>query len=156
MGYNDHLASNQLMKWNAKLGSFKQVHMLICIYKNKSIDAAYYQESYFGGGNKNEVILCIGLRDDKIDWCKVISWTEQDKFKVDLEHDIVNMEFNLMEIVDYFAIQVQKRFIRKEFKDFEYINIQPSNRTVIIAFFITFILTIGLSIFFVRNEFEHV
>jgi hypothetical protein len=145
-------ASKELMKWNSFLGNSKQVHMLICVYKNKPIDAAYYQESLWGGGNKNEFILCIGLKDDKIKWVKVISWTEQDKLKIDIEHDVCKMNYDLVNISNYMAKQVQAKFIRKQFSDFDYLKIEPTTTALIITYTITVLLSIGLAIFFIKND----
>lgn len=148
-------ASKRLTWWNAHLGSVKQVHMNIIVFRDKTISAAEMQRSYWKGGNKNEFILCIGIDNNyKIQWTKVISWTEVEILKLKVERSVVNMEFNLPAIVDTMAINVRKDFKRKEFKDFKYISIEPTPTATIVAFIVTLILTIGLAIFSVNNEFN--
>ena len=61
--------------------------------------------------------------------------------------------YDLVKIVDYMAVNVQKKFKRKEFADFSYLKIEPTDRAVMITFFITLIITIGLSVYFAMNEF---
>jgi len=147
-------ANKRLFQWNGKLGSFKQLHMLICVFKNKDIQSAYLQENYWKGGNKNEVILCIGLNnEEKIDWTKVITWCENDRLITDIESNVRNMDYDLVKIVDYMAKECEKRFKRKEFADFSYIKVEPSIRAVMIALIINIIISIGLAIFFVNNQF---
>lgn len=152
IGGNSIAASQRLQKWNGKLGSFKQVHILICVYKNKPFESALMQENYWVGGNKNEFILCIGLDDEnKIEWTHVISWTEQEKLKIDVREDVKDMPYDLMKIVDYTADKVSKQFVRKKFADYDYISIKPTGTAIVVAFIITLVLTIGLSVFFVLN-----
>lgn len=148
-------ASKRLTWWNAHLGSQKQVHMNIIVFQNKTISAAEMQRSYWKGGNKNEFILCIGIDNNyKIQWTKVISWTEVEILKLKVERSVANMEFNLPAIVDTMAVNVRNEFKRKEFKDFKYISIEPTPTATIVAFIVTLILTVGLSIFSVCNEFN--
>lgn len=155
IGSTDVSVSKRLSRWNAKLGNFKQVHMLVALYNNKPIQSAIMQESYWKGGNKNEFILCIGLKDNKeIAWTKVISWTDVDKLKISLEQNVLNMEYNLNNIIDTVGTNVQKYYKRKEFKDFNYLNIEPTSKAIIITFIITLVLTIGISIYSVLNDFD--
>lgn len=148
-------ATKRLNIWNSKLGTFKQVHMNIIIFKNQPIMAAELQKALWKGGNKNEFILCIGINDSKqIQWTKVISWTEQELLKLQVERTVANMEFNLTNIVDTMAFHVQKDFKRKEFKDFKYLNIEPTSTAIFVCFLVTMILTIGLAVFSVKNEID--
>jgi hypothetical protein len=49
------------------------------------------------------------------------------------------------------AGEVKKSFVRKQFKDFSYISVEPTSTAVAITFVLTFLVTIGLSIFAVKN-----
>lgn len=154
LGWNDPAASLRLQQYNALLGSKKQVYMLILVYKDKPVQAALYQEGYWKGGNKNEFILCIGVRSNKIDWAKVISWTEVDELKIGVEKKVVSMDMNLMSIVDYMTGEVNRKFIRKQFKDFSYITVEPTITALWVTFLITIVVTVGLSVYCVLNQFE--
>jgi len=148
-------ASKRLAWWNAQLGSVKQVHMNIIVFHNKTIRSAEMQRSYWKGGNKNEFILCIGVdSNNKIQWTKVISWTEIEILKLRVERSVASMDFNLPTIVDTMAINVRKDFKRKEFKDFKYISVEPTPFATVMAFVVTLILTVGISIFSIMNEFN--
>lgn len=154
-GISNDSASKRLSWWNAHLGTYKQVHMNIIVFHNKNISAAEMQRSYWKGGNKNEFIICIGVdNNNKIQWTKVISWTEVEILKLRVERSVNAMEFNLPAIVDTMAVNVRKEFKRKEFKDFKYISVEPTPFATVMAFVVTLILTVGLSIFFVENKFN--
>lgn len=149
------IASKRLSQWNALLGSQKQIHMNILVFKNKDVTSAEMQRSYWKGGNKNEFLLCIGVdNDNKIKWTKVISWTENEYLKINIERSVASMDYNLVNIIDTMAVHVRKDFKRKEFKDFKYLSIEPTPTATFVCFLITIILTIGLSIFSVKNEFN--
>lgn len=153
IGFKDYRASKRLSFHNAHIGSFKQVHMLIVVFKNKSYDAALYQESLWKGGNKNEFILCIGVNDvNEIQWTKVISWTEVQELKIGLESKIKKMSFDLSTIADTMAKDVRFQFKRKEFKDFNYLTVEPTTTAVILSFIITLIATVVMSIVVIKYE----
>jgi hypothetical protein len=107
LGFYDPKASLKLQKYNAQIGSWKQVHMLILVFKDQPVKAAIMQEGYWKGGNKNEFILCMGIRDTSISWAKVISWTEVDELKIRVEKEVQGMPLNMTKIVDYMAGQVK-------------------------------------------------
>lgn len=154
-GVTDPIATSRLQKWNALLGANKKVHMLVLVFKNKPYATAVRQESYWKGGNKNEFILCIGVDDtNKISWTKIISWTERDKLKTDLQKAVGSMSFNLPAIVDTTASYVKAQFFKKSFKDFKYIKIQPTKRATIICFIIVLLLTAGLCVFSIMNDYN--
>lgn len=155
VGWNDPKASKRLSRWNGQLGAFKKVHMMIAVYKDKPQKSALLQEALWKRGNKNEFILCIGLNDsNKIDWTYVMSWSDEEKLKIDVRDSVANMEFNLTEIVDYMAGEVRSRFKKKSFDDFSYIKVEPTPTAVFVTFVIVVVLTIGLCVFSVLNPFD--
>ena len=155
VGWADRAAVDRLRKWNAKLGSMKQVHMMILVYIGKPIEAALHQERLWGKGNKNEIILCVGARTKKeVDWAYVISWTDEEMLKQTLAQSVMDMPLDMVAIVDTMAAQVRMRYKRKEFEDFSYIKIRPTARAVMITFIITLVLTVGISVFSVLNRFD--
>jgi hypothetical protein len=154
LGYYNPKASLRLRQHNARLGSWKQVHMLILVFKDQPVQAAIMQEGYWKGGNKNEFILCIGIKDTAIQWAKVISWTEVDELKIRVEKEVMFMPLDMIKIVDYMAGQVKAKFVRKKFKDFSYISVEPTMTAVWIILIITILITVGVSIFAIKNEYE--
>lgn len=153
LGLRDYEASKKLSQYNAQLGTAKQVHMLLLVFHDKPYDAALYQEAYWKGGNKNEFILCVGVdAQNQTKWAKVISWTEVQDLKIKLERKIREMPFNATAIVDTMAKDVQYKFMRKHFKDFSYLTVEPTTSAVIISFIITLIVTIGICIVVIKYD----
>lgn len=162
LGWNDVIAENKLQSYNAILGSSKKIHMLICVFENQPMKAGLLQEQYWKGGNKNEVILCLGIsrgtsegdatKELTVQWARTISWTEVNNFKTNLNNKIQGKKFEINSITDTLISDVQKYYKKKSFKDFNYINVEPTTNTIITTFFIVCFLTIGLSIFSIKNS----
>lgn len=153
-GGNSDSASRQLSRWNALLGSTKQIQMNILIFKNQPLQAASVQEAYWKRGNKNELILCIGLSSTgTIAWAKTISWTDVEMLKIKLERTVATMPYDLLAIVDTMTTYANKMWVRKQFKDFKYITVEPTPGATLTAFIVTLVLSIGLAVFSVLNPF---
>lgn len=157
IGVKNPGAAQRLSFHNAHLGPVKQVHMMVVVFHDKSIEAADWQEAHWGNGNKNEFILCIGERDEKVDWARVISWTEVEDLKISVAQkaqDLGKEKMDLIPIIDMMAEEVRKNYVRKQFADFSYIKVEPTTKAIFFTFLITIIVTIGVSLFAIYNPWE--
>jgi hypothetical protein len=172
LGLNDAKVSRNLAIWNAKLGKIKQVHMLLLVFHNQSIEAAKYQEQFWKGGNKNEFILAVNIDKacdwdstlpgiscrDTIQWAKVISWTDQRGLKTQVENAVLRMCFDkdidYIAIIDTMAQKVQSQFIRKNWHAFDAIKVQPSHKAIIITMILTVFITASVAAFILFNDVE--
>lgn len=163
-GISDPRASTRLSWWNAKLGAMKKVHMMVLVFQGQPRLAGELQQSYWCGGNKNEFVLCIGVdKNRQVEWTKVFSWTEVDRLKLDVERSTYIMfsgaddgkkPLDLTMAVDSMATKVQRSFVKKSFKDFSYLSVEPSGKALLITLLVTLVVTVGLGIFCVRNDIE--
>lgn len=156
IGWSDQKTSDRLQRFNARMGGFKQVHMLILVFPNQPQMAALKQEAYWKRGNKNEFILCLGAKGKEITWAYVISWTEVEKLKQQAAQEAKNFKTldSLSGIVDMIASKVKTQFIRKQFKDFSYLSVEPTTTAVLVTFILTILTTIGISLFAILNRYE--
>jgi hypothetical protein len=154
LGFNNKVASLKLQQYNAFYGKSKQLHMMILVFENQPVDAAIMQEAYWKSGNKNEFIMCVGKVKDDIQWARAISWTEIELLKVSSEREIKQMKkFDIMKIVNYMGEKVPKEFVRKQFKDFNYLAVEPTSGALLATYIIVLVLSIGIAIVSVRNDF---
>ena len=143
-----------LRKYNALNGAKHQIHMMLVVFKDQPLETGLFQESYWKGGNKNEFIVCVGLKDNDIKWTRVISWTENETLKVKTAREIKEMKtFDVMTVVNYMGTNIPSSFVRKEFKDFSYISVQPSTTAIILTYILTLLVTIGIAIFSINNDY---
>ena len=154
-GWNNYEDSKLLQRYNGLFGAFKRVHMLILVFNDQPYQAGMLQEAYWKGGNKNEFILCIGLNKKKITWTKVISWTDVEILKTQVAREVKELDtINMPVVIDLMSKEVKAKFIKKNFRDFDYITIEPSDRAILIAFILTIVSTIGLFLFSILNNFD--
>lgn len=156
-GGADHIqAEKKLDYFNATLGGRKQVRMFVLIFKNQPLQAGFDQENYWKGGNKNEFVTCIGVDDSlTIQWAHIFSWSEVEDLKIDardqLEHD---KPLELVKYVDWLGSNIESRFKRKSFKDFDYLSVEPPAGAVAFVYLLTIALCVGIGWWAVRNEYE--
>lgn len=140
---------------NAELGKLKQVKVFVLLFRDVPEVAAFKQECYWKGGNKNEVVVCIGIDDAlKVKWCKSFSFTENSEIKINIRNYVTDMQvLNCSKIVDFLHGEVNKNFVRKKFEDFSYISIEPKTWQIWLTFILSVIVTICASWWVVKNEF---
>jgi hypothetical protein len=150
-------ADSMLRKFNGILGPEKEVKMFLLVHKNQPIDAGSYQEWLWCGGNMNEFIVSVGTdNDNKINWCKVISWTPNETLKASIRSDIQAMDsLDHVKIVNMMSKSVGQGFIRKDFHEFDYITVDPPTWAVALTFLLTLAINIGISYWVTTNEFNN-
>jgi len=155
LGYQSKPATQLLRAYNAHNGARKQLHMMLLVFKDQPLEAAFFQESYWKGGNKNEFLVCVGLSGTNLTWTKVISWTEQETLKIRVAREIKEMKsFDAVQVVRYMGENIPKEFIRKEFADFSYLSVEPTVTAIMITLLITTITTIGIMIYSISNSYD--
>lgn len=148
------LANESLIKWNAFLGAQLEIRMMVLIWKNKIDDYAWAQRNFWQNGNKNELIVCISIDDNmKIQWADIISWTEVEELKIQLRSDIYDLEYldysKLNELIKNKSVELWKR---KEFKDFNYLTVEPKTWQLILSYIIVFITCLVIALISIKND----
>ncbi len=149
-------ANRFLCTRNAEIGRERQVRMWILVYDNKPLQTAIDQESLWMGGNKNELVVCIGTNAQKeVKWSYVFSWTENERLKIDLREFVVKQkQLDLLAVATYMSDAASKQFVRKHFKDFSYLSVDPPVWSLWTTYIVTFLVTVGCSIWAVLNQFD--
>jgi hypothetical protein len=152
----DDPANRFLCTRNAELGRDKQIRMWILVYNNKPLQTAIDQESLWMGGNKNELVVCVGTNDkQEIKWCYVFSWTENERLKIDVRQFVTGQKkLDLMAVAKYMSNESAKQFTRKPFKDFSYLTVDPPTWSIWTTYIVTLLITVGCSIWAVCNQFD--
>lgn len=148
-------ANIELCRRNAELGSRKQVRVWILLFPNAKLDKALDQERYWKGGNKNEMVVCIGTEGNKVSWAHVFSWCENEKLKIDIRNAVREQStLDLNKVVAYTTDEIEAKWVRKKFADFKYISISPPFWATVTTIILTLLLNVGLSVFVVMNQFD--
>lgn len=150
---------------NAYMGSPSKFRMYILTWQGKGQDIAVQQEAYWKGGNKNEVVVCIGLDSTgkKPEWCRVFGWTKNEDLKINLRDAVVNNHpgypgdndnVDLRFIAGATMGWVEGKVVRRDFREFSYLTVDPPTSAVVWTFILTALLSIGLAVYSVSNEFD--
>lgn len=154
LSVNQSLGVKRMEYWNAVLGARKRVRLYTLIYRNQPMQKALDQQSYWMGGNKNEFNIAVGLdNDDRVQWAQVFSWSDIEGLKVDAKNYIIGQStFNLVAFADWLGPEINKRWAKKNFHDFDYLSIDPPLWAIILAYVLSVLSSFGVGIWVVNNE----
>lgn len=153
----DRLTMKKIKYLNGTFGSKYQFRIYILVFKDKPLVISEQQKSYWQGGNKNEFILCLGYntKTHKIDWCNPFSWCDSPKLEVATKRYFrEHPNLNLMGYCKWLEKNINL-WKRKEFKDFDYIDVEMSDGQTTTLFIIILLLDIGMSIFLIGNDYTN-
>lgn len=138
---------------NGLYGSQYQLKAFILVFKGKSQMSGKLQQWYWKGGNKNEFILCIGVdKNDNIKWVYPFTWSEKKESSIELRNFVLSKtKLDLVEISNE-MIKDLKGFKRKQFKDFDYLQIDPTPGQIITTIILAILINIGSAFFVVLND----
>ena len=134
--------SHNLDVLNSLYGNAYQVRVWILVYKDLPAITSVNQRDYWHGSNKNELVLCIGLKDNKVEWANTFSWSESDELLVDCREEILKQHGKTLEIesiVNYLHQEIPTRWQRKQFADFNYLSLKVNTGWYITAIVVSFI-----------------
>lgn len=159
LGYNSDKANTEFHRINGHLGDKKQMRVWVLVHNTTDSEIGYKQESYWVGGNKNELVINIGVQGSDIKWCHVFSWSNITSLKDDIKNFILNQKVlndkTFSNIGEYVHTEGEKRFERLPFKQFDYISVEPPLWTIILAYIFTIIVCAFISFGVVNNQYEN-
>jgi len=146
---NQSKGNDLLNYYNGKYGAMKQCHAYLIVFKNRGPDAGRNQESYWKGGGKNELVTTVGIDNSgKILWAYVFSWSKDKMANIVIRDSLMRMPtFDAAQVVQLIGQEGVKKFKRREFKDFDYISVQPSNTAIVIVYILILLMSIGWVVF---------
>jgi hypothetical protein len=118
-------------KWNEdismmlrELGPRKQVNLIVVVSKTDDPMYEYALQSHWDGVNKNDVVLLIGSKTwPNIDFVRVLSWTKNELFKIELRDSVQALGTIQREpILGLVQAQINKNFERRRMREFKYLE----------------------------------
>jgi hypothetical protein len=138
------------------LGPTKQVNAVILFTNQKDPQYATALRAAWLGGKKNDVIVVMGTPSyPAIDWVRVISWTDEELFKVQLRDDLLDLKtVDRTAVLNQVEQHIATQFKRKHMKDFEYLqsDIKPPTWALILLIMLSIGSSLGASLYFARND----
>lgn len=140
-------------------GQHKHIKLFVLIFYDKPLDIAADQESYWSGGNDNELVVCIGVSRStgKLRWVKAFSWCISQRPVIDCREDIMaDTTFKADSIYNAIERTVTVNFKPRNLdKDFAYLDVELPTWSIILIFILAIATTIGTSWWTVKNDYDY-
>lgn len=107
----------------------KQVNLIFVNLKDKPENYGFALQDYWEGGNKNDFVVCFSSSGNKINWVYPFSWADSEKsekLKIDIREYMLKISLNndFTKVIDDIGKMVEENFERKEFANFNYLNVK--------------------------------
>ena len=149
------LADLKLQYYNAVVGPTREARIFMIVFKDKPPMSGQYQKAYWVGANMNEFVVAVGLNSKtrQIEWCVPFSWTTNERLKIEVRDYVTNNpNLKLSQIADYLGNSVKSEFTRRDFKEFDYLTIEPSTGSIVLVMILTLLFTLALVFWMVAND----
>lgn len=154
---NEKEWNNELAKILKGLGPKKQANIILIFNGKYNPTFKYALEVSWLGGKKNDIIVIFYMsKYPTIDKIEVVSWTNKEIFKKKLSNDLMEIGnvSQISPIMSCIEMNTYKYFERRHMKDFEYLKdeILPPTWLLVLLFILSVAFSVGLTIFFHREE----
>ena len=157
LGRNVSKEELQIFRYiNAMKGKKNEFRTYVLFFNHDEFDKSELQKSYWQNGNKNEFIVCLGMKADSVVWSNSFSWCDEPRLEVlTRDYFIQNPKLNIDEYGKWLEKQIPNNWTRKQFEDFDYISINVSNTQEVCLLIMMIVFCVGISIFLVLNDTEN-
>jgi hypothetical protein len=107
-----------------ELGPKKQANVIVAVTKNQNAEYADALRDAWEGVNKNDIVVVLGSPDGQtIQWVRILSWTKNELFKIQLRDRILALgKLDRVQVLAQIQDQVATNFERRHMKEFEYLK----------------------------------
>lgn len=141
---------------NGDLGKSKELRVWLLFFRDQPELAAHYQEALWKGGNKNELVICVGASRSvrRPLWVKAFSWTPNRRLLVDIREDLMEAGPWTTSSANRVILDNVKGFERRHFKEFSYLTADPPMWGIVLTLALTVLSAIGVSVLVIGNGVE--
>lgn len=120
---------------NVMISERNGMRVYLLFFKDKPIEIAEQQKNYWKNGNRNEVVLCVGIdsQTDDIQWCHTFSWCDDKSFETKCKQWLVTCKCFDLRVFAKFMLDNAECIIMKDFSDFEYLLMKKKGTLKIIG-----------------------
>ncbi len=122
-------------------------------------EVADYQQSYWKGGNKNELVICIGVDKKRhVKWNKVFTWSDKNIVKIKIRNylnSIKNERLDFDKLQPFLYDEIEKDWVKKNWHDFDFLDVEMTDSQLHWLYVLTILISMGCIAYGVLNEFEN-
>lgn len=150
---NKQTATDTLARWNrdlnkmvpnpkepGKMKSYKEVNLIMVNLGDVPKDYGFALQDSWEGGNKNDFVVAFSMdKNGDVKWAYPFSWSESELCKVEVRQYMEDLRGvkDFSKVVDDVGKLVEDKFVRKEFKDFNYLHIEPSTTAMVFVWILS-------------------
>jgi len=155
----DQYTNTKLQAINGNAGSKLNLKLFILFFYDQPQKVAFKQRSYWEGGNKNELIICVGVDSltGKTNWVQSFSWC--DKSDINEKCELL-FKIGVVPDLKIIANDIEKNVLvywrAKDFHDFDYLQVEVTSIQLKIIMLILLFYNICISIWIIKNEFHNI
>lgn len=140
-----------------KTRSYKEVNVIfVNVGKDKSREYGFALQDYWQGGNKNDFVIAFSMNEKgSVSWAYPFSWSESELLKIETRQYMEDLKKvkDFKPVVKDIGKLVEDKYKRKEFADFNYLQINVSTTANVIIWILSFV-TAGVAIYLDLAGFE--
>jgi hypothetical protein len=149
----DRVYWNQdISRYLGEVGPSKQVNLVLVFVNTNDSNYLHALEHAWVGGKKNDVVIIVGTSAyPRIDWVRVMAWTDVEEFKVRVVHDLEELgTIDRHVFMKTLTKHITKLYQRKPMKDFEYLadSMEPPLWVLILSLIIGIGAALGITYYF--------
>jgi hypothetical protein len=147
--------SKELERVNAYYGMNYKINVIVLVYHDKPISIFQQQKAYWSGGNKNELVLGIGVSDGIVTWVDNFSWSESHEFLVELRREQekqIKKKIDIDAIAKWLYDEIPNGWKRREFKEFDYLKIETPLKYKVAIVMICLLSSLIVSVVCIYND----
>ena len=143
---------------NALNGKQYEFRSFIIYFYNQDKSVVDKQLSYWKGVNMNEMNIFIGVDSvtNKCQWFRIESWSDRPELEVELRNYVNSSDtITISDISNYITPKLSSKWHRKDFKEFNYIDIELTSTQLNWLILILLLYNIGMSFFIIVNDYNN-
>lgn len=121
----DFAVREKFRRFNGYHAPKAQMRLYMLVFRaEQGVGIAEFQRAYWHGGNKNELVVCLGMTpDSKVKWARAFSWADNQQLEVDAADWLMrHPDMDWDAFYEWFAGRFHT-WERKRFADFRYISV---------------------------------
>jgi hypothetical protein len=146
---------NNVLKY---LGASKQANIIVILTEIDDPNYRYAVENNWLGGEKNDIVIFIGLDENNITWVDVMTWalnSGNEFFHVEMRDGIKKMKtFDVAQLTPFIAKTITEKYDRPEMIKYDYLadEIDPPVWALWLAVFLAIGISGFATYYFHKNE----
>lgn len=145
---NKALWNDEISRKLAILGSVREINAVFVFVDGQPRDYAYALRRKWNGFKQNDAVIVVGLRQGKVEWTEVMSWSKKSLFNVQMKQAMDAYvgrnitEVAPREVLTSFETIAMASFERRPMKEFEYLkgDIKPPSWLIWISVILAVII----------------